>query len=111
RGSPPGSHPVLLALFLPATFLAATRALGPGAAAATAAIFPAQHVLILLALLPFGMRVPTFTPIPLLPALAIELAVAALPVPSTSGLAALFAGALFALVMYAQEAAWMAWAV
>src|SRR5213596_4426535 len=110
-GRTPDFYPFLLALFLPAIFMAATRALGPGAAAATAAIFTAEHVLILLALLAFGMRVPTFTPIPLLPALAIELAVAALPVPSTSGLAALFAGALFALVMYAQEAAWMAWAV
>src|SRR5437867_5373360 len=110
-GRTPDFYPFLLALFLPAIFMAATRALGPGAAAATAAIFTAEHVLILLALLAFGMRVPTFTPIPLLPPLAIELAVAALPVPSTAGLAALFAGALFALVMYAQEAAWMAWAV
>src|SRR5207247_2141372 len=80
-GRTPDFYPFLLALFLPAIFMAATRALGPGAAAATAAIFTAEHVLILLALLAFGMRVPTFTPIPLLPALAIELAVAALPVP------------------------------
>src|SRR5207247_1021721 len=78
-GRTPDFYPFLLALFLPAIFMAATRALGPGAAAATAAIFTAEHVLILLALLAFGMRVPTFTPIPLLPALAIEPALAALP--------------------------------
>ena len=110
-GRTPDFYPFLLALLLPAIFVATTRALGPGAAAATAAIFTAEHILILLALLGFGMRIPTFTPIPLLPALAIDLACAAFPVPRTSWLAAPFAGLAFAIVACAQEAAWMAWAV
>src|SRR3989454_2726518 len=110
-GRTPDSYPFLWALWLPGIFVAPTRALAPGAAAATAAIFTAEHILILLVLLGFGMRIPTFTPIPLLPALAIDLACAAFPVPRTSWLAAPFAGLAFAIVACAQEAAWMAWAV
>src|SRR5256884_2286372 len=87
-GRTPDFYLFLLALSLPAILVATTRALGPGAATATAAIFTAEHILILLVLLGFGMRIPTFTPIPLLPALAIDLACAAFPVPRTSWLAA-----------------------
>src|SRR5207245_9990824 len=58
-GRTPDFYPFLLALLLPAIFVATTRALGPGAAVATAAIFTAEHILILLALLGFGMRIPT----------------------------------------------------
>lgn len=68
-GRPPDFYPFLLALLLPAILVTAARALGLGAATATAVVFTAQHVLILLVLLAFGMRIPTFTPIPILPAL------------------------------------------
>src|SRR2546429_8953136 len=104
-------YPLLLALFLPAILVTATRALGPGAATATAVIFTVQHVVILLALRAFGWRTPTFTPIPFLPALAIDLVVAAFPVPRYSALAPVLAGVALSLVLYTQEAAWMVWAV
>src|SRR5204862_1642944 len=68
-GRPPDFYPFLLALFLPAILVTAVRALGPGAATATAAVFAVEHAAILLVLLAFGMRTSTFTPIPILPAL------------------------------------------
>src|SRR2546428_1549765 len=110
-GRTPDFYPFLLALFLPAILVTATRALGPGAATATAVIFTVQHVLILLALLAFDMRIPTVTPIPILPALAIDLVVAAFPVPRNSALAVLLAGVALSLLLYTQEAAGVAWAV
>lgn len=110
-GRTPDFYPFLLALVLPALLVTAVRALGPGAATATAVIFTVQHVLILLALLAFGMRIPTFTPIPILPALALDLVVAAFAARRASAPAAVAAGVTFVLVLYAQETAWMAWAV
>ena len=110
-GRTPDFYPFLLALFLPAILVTATRALGPGAATATAVLFTVQHVVILLALRAFDMRIPTFTPIPILPALAIDLVVAAFPVPRYSALAPVLAGVALSLVLYTQEAAWMVWAV
>jgi hypothetical protein len=110
-GRTPDFYPFLLALFLPAILVAATRALGPGAAAATATIFSAEHALILSVLLAFDMRIPTLTPVPLVPALAIDLVVALFPVPRTSWLAPFAVGLAFTVVTYVQEAAWMAWAV
>ncbi len=65
----------------------------------------------LLALLAFGMRIPTFTPIPILPALGIDLVAAALARRRESWLAALLAGVAFTLLLSVQESAWMAWVV
>ncbi|MGH7275990.1 MAG: hypothetical protein ACREIY_03045 [Candidatus Rokuibacteriota bacterium] len=110
-GRTPDFYPFLLALFLPAVLVTAVRALGPGAATAAAAIFSAQHVLILLLLLAFEMRIPTFTPIPVLPAVTIDLVAVAFANRRASSLAALLAGVAFCLALYAQETAWMAWAV
>jgi hypothetical protein len=110
-GRTPDFYPFLLALLLPALSVTAVRALGPGAATAAAAIFTVQHVLILLVLLAFGMRIPTFTPIPILPALALDLVVAAFAARRVSPHAAVAGGVAFALVLYVQESAWMAWAV
>ena len=110
-GRTPDFYPFLLALFLPAILVTAVRALGPGAATATAAVFAVEHSVILLVLLAVGMRIPTFTPIPILSAVAIDLVVSAFPMPRTSSLAPLFAGLAFSLVTYAQEGAWMAWSV
>jgi hypothetical protein len=110
-GRSPDFYPFLMALLLPAVLVTAVRALGPGAATAAAAIFSVQHVLILLVLLGFDMRIPTFTPIPILPAVAIDLVAAAFAARRASWLAAVVAGPAFALVLYAQETAWMAWAV
>ena len=110
-GRTPDFYPFLLALFLPAILVTAVRALGLGAATATAAIFTVQHVLILLALLGFGMRIPTVTPIPILPALAVDVVVIAFAARRAAARAAVAAGVAFALVLYAQETAWMAWAV
>lgn len=110
-GRTPDFYPFLLALLLPAILTAAVGALGPGAATATAVTFTVQHGLILLVLLAFGMRVPTFTPVPVLPALALDLTVAAFAWRRASARAAVAGGVVFALVFYAQEAAWMAWAV
>src|SRR5439155_22319076 len=50
-------------------------------------------------------------PISILPALAIDLVVAAFPVPRYSALAPVLAGVALSLVLYTQEAVWMAWAV
>src|SRR5205814_1914593 len=72
-GRTPDFYPFLLALFLPAILVTAVRALGPGAATATTAVFAVEHSVILLVLLAVGMRIPTFTPIPILPAVAIEI--------------------------------------
>src|SRR2546428_12711070 len=91
-GRTPDFYPFLLALFLPAILVTATRALGPGAATATAVIFTVQHDVILLLLRAVDMRIPTFTPIPVLPAPAVALLVAALPVPRNSALAGPLAG-------------------
>ncbi len=110
-GRTPDFYPFLLALLLPAILVIAVRALGLGAATATAAIFTVQHVLILLALLGFGMRIPTFTPIPILPALAVDVVVAAFAARRATARAAVAAGMAFALVLYAQETVWMTWAV
>ena len=110
-GRTPDFYPFLLALFLPAIFVTAVRALGLGAATGAAVLFSVQHVLILLVLLAFDMRVPTFTPIPILPALALDVAVAAFAARRASAAAAVVAGVAFVLVLYAQEAAWMAWTV
>lgn len=110
-GRTPDFYPFLLALFLPALLVTALRALGPGTATATAAIFTAEHVVILLVLLGFGMRVATFTPIPVLPALVLDVVGAAFAARRASAAAAVVAGVAFVLVIYAQEAAWMAWAV
>lgn len=110
-GRTPDFYPFLLALLLPAILVTAARALGLGAATATAVVFTAQHVLILLVLLAFGMRIPTFTPVPILPALALDVTVAALTTRRASGLVAVVAGAAFGLALFAQETAWMAWAV
>jgi hypothetical protein len=110
-GRTPDYYPFLLALLLPAILTMAVRALGPGAATATAAAFTVQHALILLVLLAFGMRIPTFTPVPILPAIALDLTVAAFAARRASAPAAVAGGVAFALVFYAQEAAWMAWAV
>jgi hypothetical protein len=110
-GRTPDFYPFLLALLLPAILVTAVRALGPGAATATIVVFAVQHVLILLVLLGFGMRIPTFTPIPLVPALAVDLMIYAFPIPRTSPLAALLAGVVFSIVVYVWEAVWMAWVV
>jgi hypothetical protein len=110
-GRTPDFYPFLLALFLPAILVTAVRALGPGAATATAVVFSVEHGVILLVLLAFGMRTSTFTPSPILPALAIDLVVAAFPVPRTASLAPLFAGLAFSLVGSTQESVWMAWGV
>ena len=110
-GRTPDFYPLLLALLLPAILVTAARALGLGAATATAVVFTAQHVLILLVLLAFGMRIPTFTPIPILPALALDVVVAAFAARRAAAPAAVVAGVTFALAFYAQETAWMAWAV
>jgi len=107
-GRTPDFYPFLLALFLPAILVTATRAVGPGAATAVAVAFTVQHVVILSVLLAFGMRIPTFTPVPILPALAVDLIVAAFPMPRNSPLAALLAGVAFSVVACTQEAAWMA---
>ncbi|MBI2015035.1 MAG: hypothetical protein HYS77_05800 [Candidatus Rokubacteria bacterium] len=110
-GRTPDFYPFLMALLLPAILVTAARALGPGAATAAAAIFSVQHVLILLVLLAFGMRIPTFTPIPILPALALDLVAAAFAARRASPPAAVAGGVAFALVLYVQESAWMVWAV
>jgi hypothetical protein len=110
-GRTPDFYPFLMALLLPAIFVLAVGALGPGAATATAALFTVQHVLILLVLLAFGMRIPTFTPIPLAPALALDLVLLAFATRPVSSVAAGVAGVAFGLVLCAQEGAWMAWVV
>ena len=76
-------------------------------------LFTLQHVLILSVLLAFDMRIPTVTPIPILPALALDLVAVALArrAGGPGALGAVVAGGAFALVVVAQEAAWMAWAV
>jgi hypothetical protein len=106
-GRTPDFYPFLLALFLPVILVAARRAVGPGGAAGTAAAFMAQHALILGVLLAAGMKVPTFSPFPLLPALAVEIALLG----RTGAAAAALAGVACALVTALQEAAWMAWVV
>ncbi len=110
-GRTPDFYPFLMALLLPAILVTAVRALGPGAATAAAAIFTVQHVLILLVLRAFDMRVPTFSPFPILPALAIDLLAVAFAARRGTTRAALLAGVAFSFVLYLQEAAWMAWAV
>jgi hypothetical protein len=110
-GRTPDFYPFLLALLLPAILVTAVRALGAGAATAVAVAFTVQHVVILGVLLAFGMRIPTFTPIPVLPAIALDLVVAAFAIPRITPLAPVLGSLAFALVLYAQEAAWMAWGV
>lgn len=110
-GRTPEFYPFLLALLLPAIFVSAVGAIGPGAATATAVAFTVQHSLSLCVLLAFDMRIPTFSPVPILPALAIDLVVLILARRAGSWIVLPLAGVMFTAVVYAQEAAWMAWVV
>ncbi len=110
-GRTPDFYPFLLTLLLPAILVTAARALGAGAATATAVVFTVEHAVILVVLLASGMRIPTFTPVPILPAIVLDLVVVAFTVRRVSPLAAVLGGAAFALALYAQESAWMAWVV
>jgi hypothetical protein len=100
-------YPFLIALVQPAILVAAVRSVGAGAAVTTAAVFAVQHVAIVMLLQAAGMRTPTFSPLPILPALVMD-AVAAR---SSRAVAAVTGGLLFALTLYAQEIAWMRWIV
>jgi hypothetical protein len=108
-GRTPDFYPFVIALLQPAIFALAIRAVGPGGATATAALFALQHVAIVLVLLAAGMRTPTFTPLPLLPALAMDLVAFALG--PGRALGAALSGLAFVGVMVPFEAAWMAWVV
>ncbi|HBH00825.1 MAG: hypothetical protein A2X36_02090 [Elusimicrobia bacterium GWA2_69_24] len=110
-GRTPDFYPFLLALLLPAVFLTAVRALGPGAATAAAVVFTAEHLAINLVLQAAGMRTATLTPIPILPALAVDLVAVAFAARGGAALVAVAGGLAFALTTQAQEAAWMAWVV
>ncbi len=76
-GRTPDFYPFLLALCLPAVLVMAVRALGAGAATATVVAFSVEHVAILAVLLASGMRIPTLTPLPILPAIVLDLAMVA----------------------------------
>jgi hypothetical protein len=110
-GRTPDFYPFLLALCLPAILVMAVRALGAGAATATAVAFSVEHVAVLGVLLAFGMRIPTFTPIPILPAIVLDLVLVAFTLRRASALAPVVSGVAFALALYLQEGAWMAWVV
>ena len=126
-GRTPDFYLFLVALLQPAILVMAVRALGPGAATAVALVFTLEHAAILSVLLAAEMRVPTFSPIPILPALAVDLVMWASslrpsdphphphPLPgrererqAISLAVALPAGLAFALLLVLQETAWMA---
>jgi hypothetical protein len=106
-GRTPDFYPFLLALLLPAVFMTATRAVGVGAATAGAAVFSVQHVVIVTTLSLAGLRTPTLSPIPILPALALDGAVLAAGAWRGRALTAAAAGLAFAATLYANELAWM----
>lgn len=110
-GRTPDFYPFLLALLLPAILITAVRAIGPGAATGAAVIFTAEHVVILLVLLGFVMRIPTFSPCPILPALAVDLVTLAAGRRRDRAGTAVLAGIAFVLALAVVEAAWMAWVV
>lgn len=100
-------YPFLMALMQPAILVAAVRAIGTGAATACASVFVLEHAGVLLVLGAAGMRIPTFSPFPLLPAIAVDLVISR----SRGSIAALLGGVAFTLILYLQEAAWMGWVV
>ena len=110
-GRTPDFYPFLISLLLPAILVTAVRAVGPGAATGVTIVFSLQHVAILLVLLAADMRVPTFSPLPLVPALAMDLVVFSLRSRRDRALTAVLAGVAFALTLCAMESAWMAWVV
>ena len=107
RGRTADFYPFLIALMQPAILVAAVRAVGTGAATASAGVFVLEHAGVLLVLVAAGTRIPTFSPFPLLPALAIDTVTSR----SRGAMAAALAGAAFTLTLYLQEAAWMGWVV
>ena len=110
-GRTPDFYPFLLALLLPAILVTAVRAIGPGAATGAALVFTGEHVVILLVLLAWGMRIPTFSPCPVLPALAVDLVTLAAGRRRDRAGTAVLAGIAFVLVLDVVEAGWMAWVV
>ena len=110
-GRTPDFYPFLLALCLPAILVMAVRALGAGAATATVVAFSVEHIAILVVLLASGMRIPTFTPLPILPAIVLDLVMVAFMLRRASALAPVVSGAAFAVALYLQEGVWMTWVV
>lgn len=108
-GRTPEFYLFLIALMQPAILFTAIRAIGAGAATGVAVVFCLEHVAILLVLLAADMRIPTFSPFPLLPALAADCVVLALRARRDHAVTAAFAGLGFAVALTGMETAWMAW--
>ena len=104
-GRTAGFYPFLIALLQPAILVAAVRSIGAGAAVKTAIVFSLQHIAILTVLQAAGMRTSTISPLPILPALAID----AVALCTGGGVVPILGGVLFTITLYAQESASMRW--
>jgi hypothetical protein len=98
-------YPFLIALLQPAILVAAVRSVGAGAAVGTALVFSLQHIAIVMVLQAAGMRTSTISPLPILPALAID----AVALCTRGAVVPILAGVLFPITLYAQESASMRW--
>jgi uncharacterized membrane protein len=104
-------YPFLVALSLPAVFVAAARAVGPWAAPAAAALFFIVTVAVDLALRAMDFERYTITPVVAVPAIAFAVAYARCRRAAAGPRAAVVSALAFAIVFVLMETAWMAGAV
>lgn len=110
-GRTPDFYLFLIALMQPAILFTAVRAIGAGAATGASLLFSLEHAAILLVLRAADMRIPTFSPFPLIPALAMDGMVVASRSRRDHALTAACSGLGFVVALCGMETAWMAWAV